>query len=397
MACRGRALRDALTDVKILYHHRTQGEEPESVHIASIVRALRALGHEVHLVGPARVSRVTARRTLLGRIKGLLPRCGVELAQLAYNVRSLWQLLRTLRGGSYDFIYERYALYNFAGVLAARMAGVPLILEVNTLYAQAWDRYYGLCFPRLARVLERVVFRRADQLITVSEVQRGLLAREGVRPERITVAHNAIDPAEFSPERYAGDDLRRSLHCAELVVGFVGTMNRWQGVAGFAEVIRSVVSVRRDVSFLFVGDGEGRAPLEGELKRLGLAQWAIFPGRVAHADVPRYLAAIDVGVLLDSNDYGSPMKVFEYWSMGKAVIAPRVAPVLEIARDGETCLLIARADSAAMAEGILRLAEDRPLLRRLGENGRAQVLSAHTWARNAQEIVRAYAAVRPDA
>lgn len=397
MAGRGPALRDALTDVKILYHHRTQGEEPESVHIASVVRALRALGHEVQLVGPAAVSRVTARRTLLGRIKGLLPRCGVELAQLAYNARSLWQLRRTLRQTRYDFIYERYALYNFAGVLAARAAGIPLILEVNTLYAQAWDRYYGLCFARLARALERWVFRSADRLITVTEVQRGLLTREGVRPERIAVAHNAIDPAEFSPERYAGDDLRRSLVSAELVVGFVGTMNRWQGIAGFAEVIRSVVSVRSDVSFLFVGDGEGREPLAAELRRLGLASRAVFTGRVAHADVPRYLAAIDVGVLLDSNDYGSPMKVFEYWSMGKAVIVPRVAPVLEIARDGETCLLIARADSAAMAAAILRLAEDRLLRRQLGENGRAQVLSAHTWARNAEQIVRAYATVRADA
>lgn len=367
------------------------------MHIASVVRALGALGHEVQLVGPAAVSRVTARRTLLGRIKGLLPRCGVELAQLVYNARSLWQLRRTLRQSRYDFIYERYALYNFAGVLAARAAGIPLILEVNTLYAQAWDRYYGLCFARLARALERWVFRSADRLITVTEVQRGLLVREGVRPERITVAHNAIDPAEFSPERYPGDDLRRSLICAELVVGFVGTMNRWQGIAGFAEVIRSVVSVRSDVSFLFVGDGEGREPLAAELRRLGLASRAVFTGRVAHADVPRYLAAIDVGVLLDSNDYGSPMKVFEYWSMGKAVIVPRVAPVLEIARDGETCLLIARADSAAMAAAILRLAEDPQLRRQLGENGRAQVLSAHTWARNAEQIVRAYATVRADA
>jgi len=389
---RGYAFCNALTDVKILYHHRTQGEEPESVHIANIVRALRVLGNEVNLVGPAPVSRHTAHRTLLGRIKGRLPRCGVELAQLAYNLRSLWQLMRALHRAEYDFIYERYALYNLAGVWAARIARLPLILEVNTLYAQAWGRYYGLCFPRLARALERHILRAADQVITVTEVQRGLLIQEGVRHERIIVSHNAVEPAEFSPGRYEGEDLRQSLGLKGLVIGFVGTMNRWQGVTGFAEVVRSVVNVRQDVTFLFVGDGEGREPLQAQLQHLGLQQWVVFAGRVAHASVPRYLAAIDIGVLLDSNAYGSPMKVFEYWSMGKAVIAPRVAPVLEVARDGETCLLIAPSDTAAMAAGIVRLAGDPQLRRRLAENGRAQVLAAHTWSRNAEQIVCAYKA-----
>lgn len=50
--------------MKILYHHRTQGEEPESVHIASMVKALRDLGHEVVLLGP------TGRTRELGAAPG---------------------------------------------------------------------------------------------------------------------------------------------------------------------------------------------------------------------------------------------------------------------------------------------------------------------------------------
>ena len=379
--------------MKVLYHHRTQGEEPESVHIASIVRALRNLGHSVSVVGPAPLTGQTARGTRLGRLKRALPRFGVELAQVVYNLRSLWQLLHALSHGAYDFIYERYALYNFAGLLAARLFHIPLILEVNTLYAQAWDRYYGLSFPRLARAMERYLLCRADQIITVTAVQRRLLEREGVRPERIAVCQNAIDPTEFVPERYHQDDLRVRLGLKSLVIGFVGTMNRWQGIAGFAAVVEEVVKARSDVSFLFVGEGEGRAALASELERRGYLPWVVFAGRVPHSEVPRYLAAMDVGVLLDSNAYGSPMKVFEYWAMGMAVIAPSVKPVLEILRDGETGLLIAPGDSQAMAAQILRLAGDRALCTRLGDQGRREVLATHTWARNAEQIVLCYAAV----
>ena len=383
--------------MKILYHHRTQGEEPESVHIANIVAALRAAGHEVTIVGPEPVSRHVSKPTLTGRIKRRLPRFGVELAQIGYNLKSLWQLVRAIRRLRPAFVYERYGLYNIAGLLAARWFSLPLILEVNTPYAQAWAKYYGLSFPRLARAVERYILRRADRIITVTEVQRGVLEAEGVSPGRLIVCHNAIDPEEFSPARFSGDDLRSALALRPLVVGFIGTMNRWQGVQGFAEVVRSVAAARPDVGFLFVGDGEGRARLQAEIASCGLGDRAVFAGRQPHALVPRYAAAMDIGVLLDSNAYGSPMKVFEYWSMGKAVIAPRVGPVLEILREGETGLLIDPGDAAAMAREIVRLAADPELRHRLGESGRRHVLVTHTWARNAAEILRAYEHCRVEA
>ena len=88
------------------------------------------------------------------------------------------------------------------------------------------------------------------------------------------------------------------------------------------------------------------------------------------------------------------MKIFEYWAMGKAVVAPAVPPVLEVLRDGETGLLIGPGDAAAMARNILTLAEDGRLRARLGEAGRRYVLSAHTWDRNALAILEALGEVR---
>jgi glycosyltransferase involved in cell wall biosynthesis len=382
--------------MRILYHHRTQGEEPESVHIASIVAALRKLGHTVDIVGPVKISekREVAKQTSLGRIKQRLPQFALELAQMVYNLRSLSMLVKQLRRERYDFIYERYALYNVAGLMAARMFNLPIVLEVNTPYAQAWGKYYGLKLVRLARAVERYTFRRVDRIITVTEVQRGLLEQEGVFPERIAVCHNAVEPSDFDPNDPAGAQLRRELGLRPLVVGFVGTMNRWQGVKGFAEVIRLVAAERKDVSFLFVGDGEGRAGLEAELQKAGLQGEAVFVGRKPHATIPRYVAAMDIGVLLDSNAYGSPMKVFEYWAMGKAVIAPSVGPVLEILRDGETGLLIAPGDAQAMARHILALAANPAERLRLGDVGRKHVLATHTWLQNAEKIVDAYSASR---
>lgn len=386
--------------MKILYHHRTQGEEPESVHIQSIVTALRRAGHEVDLVGPVKLGaplrsgQNPGRPSALGRIKNSLPRGVVELAQLGYNLRPLLQLAVCLKRNRYDFMYERYALYNIAGLATAKLFGVPFILEVNTPYAQAWGTYFGLRFRRLARALERFTFRRADLIVTVTEVQRASLQQEGVPAERIIVCQNAIDPREFDASCPPVEEVRRQLTSAQMVVGFVGTMNRWQGVQDFAEVVERVVAEHPEVGFLFVGEGEGREPLARELERRGVANRAWLVGRRAHAEIPGFMAAMDIGVLLNSNAYGSPMKLFEYWAMGKPVIAPAVAPVLEVLRDGETGVLIQPGDAQGMARQICRLAAAPELRACLGAAGRRYVLASHTWDRNAESVLQAFTACR---
>lgn len=382
--------------MRILYHHRTQGEEPESIHIAAIVEALTRLGHQVRVVGPAPLT-VRAdgsqRPTLAGRVKRLAPRFLFELLQIAYNLTAGWRLRRAIREFRPDFIYERYALFGFAGVLAARQAGLPLILEVNTPYAHAWAEYYGLRLRALARRIERRTLCAADHVITVTEAQRAMLGSHGVPIERITVCHNAIDPEVFTPDRPDAPGVRERLGLRGTVIGFVGTMNRWQGVPGFVDVMREVFTRARDAMFLFVGDGEFRAELERCCEREGWRDRVVFTGRRPHHEVPSLMAAMDIAVLLNSNAYGSPMKIFEYYGMGKAVIAPAVGPVLEVLRDGETGLLVEPGRANQMAAHCLALLADPALRARLAASGRDYVVRHHTWETNARSILAIHASL----
>jgi glycosyltransferase involved in cell wall biosynthesis len=394
--------------MRVLYHHRTQGEEPESIHIGAIVAALRDLGHEVRIVGPVEIahdgdSRATPTRadtpaaprpdSLLARIKRSVPRAVFELLQIGYNLVAWRRLDRAIRAFKPDVIYERYALFGFAGVALARRRGVPLVLEVNTPYAQAWAKYFGINLQRLARWLELRTLRAAPHIVTVTHVQSRLLHDMGVSAENITVSHNAIDPHWFDQERQADPGLRARLGLSGVVVGFVGTMNRWQGIPKFGEVIASVLARHPDASFLFVGDGEFRQPLEDICRAQGHLQRVVFAGRQPHAKIPAFVAAMDIAVLLDSNTYGSPMKIFEYWGMGKPVVAPAVPPVLEVLRDRETGLLIEPGNAQQLADRVVELAGDPALRERLGAAGRAYVRAHHTWRNNAEQIVAAHARI----
>jgi glycosyltransferase involved in cell wall biosynthesis len=385
--------------MRILYHHRTQGEEPESIHIAAIVDALVALGHEVRVIGPASLqhgANELSRPSLLARIKKAMPGLVFELMQLAYNLIVHRRLAKAIREFNPDLIYERYALFNFAGVRLAKQLGLPLVLEVNTPYAQAWAKYYGLYLKRLARWMEKRVLSAASHIITVTAVQREMLSREGIPAQNISVCHNAIDPDWFRHERHHDPGLGASMGLAPTVIGFVGTMNRWQGITEFPGVMRSVFSRCPEVSFLFVGDGEFRPTLEELCRAEGYSDKVVFTGRKPHAEIPRLVALMDIAVLLNSNAYGSPMKIFEYMGLQKAVIAPSVGPVMEVLRDGETGLLIEPGNAEQMADQIVRLVHDPVLRQRLGRAGRGYVATHHTWRQNALKIMEIHRALAND-
>ena len=378
--------------MRILYHHRTQGEEPESVHIDAIVGALRAMGHEVRIVSPARGRQregaaTAAAPSWLGRIKKALPGSAFELLQIGYNAIVWLRLHRAIRGFRPDMIYERHALYMFGGVLAARQAGIPLVLEVNTAYAQAWAKYFALRFQPLARRIERWTLSHANHVITVTEVMRGKILDIGVDPGRITVSHNAVDPSVMDPARFDRQSMRAALGLDTFTIGFVGTMNRWQSIAKFFDVFEQAFARIPGLQFLMVGDGEFRAELEARCAQRPWGGRVRFVGRKGHAEVAEHIAAMDACMLLDSNDYGSPMKVFEYLALAKPVVAPRVPPVLEVLRDRDTALLIEPGNVEQMVDALVELHADADLCRRLAQAGRRQVLEHHTWSGNAHEIV----------
>ncbi len=310
--------------------------------------------------------------------------------QIAYNLVAVRRLERALREFRPDLIYERYALYGFVGVWTARRWNIPLILEVNTPYAQAWAKYFGLYFETLARWIERRTLLGADYLVTVTGAQRDMLVRDGTPAERIAVCHNAIDPLQFAPDRLDRAAVRARLGLEGTVIGFVGTMNRWQGMADFPKVIDAVLRDCAEASFLLVGDGEFRPLLEQAATQGGWGDRVVFTGRKRHGEIPELVAAMDITVLLNSNDYGSPMKLFEYFAMGKAVIAPSVGPVREVLRDGGTGLLIRPGDVDAMVASITRLVRNDGLREDLGKAARDYVVAHHTWSGNARRVLAVY-------
>jgi glycosyltransferase involved in cell wall biosynthesis len=128
----------------------------------------------------------------------------------------------------------------------------------------------------------------------------------------------------------------------------------------------------------------------------GLEDRVKIAGWVGHEELPAHVAAFDVAVMPDSNEYGSPMKIYEYMAMGVPVVAPRLGPLADGIVDGETGRLVPRRDLASFAGALVDLLSDETLRSRMGARAADHVARNHTWERNAARVLESLAPAGAD-
>jgi glycosyltransferase involved in cell wall biosynthesis len=118
-----------------------------------------------------------------------------------------------------------------------------------------------------------------------------------------------------------------------------------------------------------------------------LAERVHFTGVVPRSEVPGHVAAFDIALQPAVTPYASPLKLFEYLALGKAIIAPRMPNIQEVLRDGHNAVLFDPADDASFARALTRLSADAALRQRLQALARATIGELGlTWHANARRV-----------
>lgn len=383
--------------MKILYHHRTASRDGQSTHIDEMIRALRANGHEVRECGPPLSARHSSngmgpgRTGWVSRFKVLLPRWLYELGELAYSVLAYRRLVRAVRDFAPDVLYERYNLYLLAGLWTSRRFGLPLLLEVNAPMAQERRDYGGLAWPGLAQRVELYIWKNAAAVLPVTHVLARQMVAQGVQPERITVIPNAIDPAHYA-QLPGAEQARATLGLGgRLVIGFTGFVREWDRLERVVKWLasRPVTSppVGPVLHLLVVGDGPARASIEQCARQYGVASQVSFTGVVARQQVPALAMAFDVALQTALVPYASPLCLFEYLALGKAIVAPNQPNHLEIVRHGVNAWLYDAQADDGLEQALNVLCADAALREQLARAA-SQVIAAQqlTWQAHAEGV-----------
>jgi glycosyltransferase involved in cell wall biosynthesis len=363
--------------MKILHTEASAGWGGQELRILAEMQGLRARGHQLELAAPAS-ARIHAEAAALGFRVHDLP-IGRK------NLRGLLALRRLLAREAFDVINSHSSTDSWLAALANALGrrAVPLVRT----------RHISAPVPR-NRATRWLYDRACAAIVTTGEtLRRELMEHNGFRRVPIRSVPTGVDPARFGP----GDPVqaRSALGLAPLAtIGILATLRSWKGHRFLIEAFAQLRAQGRALQLVVVGDGPQRGALAEQAAQAGLGDAVRFVGHDPQPE--RWLPAMDVFVLPSYANEGVPQALMQAMMCGLPCITTDVGAIGEIARDGETALLVAPQDSAALAAALARLLDDPALRQRLGREARTFALARCTLSAMCDAMEQVFqAAVQP--
>jgi len=371
--------------MKILYHHRIASKDGQFVHVEELTNAFLQQGHEIKFVAPSlnENSDFGHDGGFVAKLKRRLPVALYEILELSYSLWIFIKLVIAIKQFKPEFIYERYNLYQPAGIWVSKLFKIPLVLEVNAPLVEERSRYSGLSLLKFAKWIENYTWRNATVILPVTDVLADHLRQVGVKEERITVIHNGVRQ-EFIDKMQIKDVTVNNNK--EIVIGFTGFIHPWHGMD---KAIKAIAE-HKDLPLKLICVGRGKILPELKLlaKELGVSEKIEFAGLVTRDKVLDYVEQFDIALQPDVTEYASPLKMFEYMAVGSVIIAPDCPNIREILNE-KTALFFEKGNQESFIEQLVYAIENIDELTQLRTAVKDSINSnKFIWQENAKEVIR---------
>jgi glycosyltransferase involved in cell wall biosynthesis len=326
----------------------------------------RLFGWMMPRFDPARfnVSLVSLRRKDLS--EETLEALGIDITYLCkgrFDPATLPALLKVIDRKQVDILHlHGYGATTF-GRIAGAMRRLPTILHEH---ANLTDT------PWFQKVADSVLEPATDIAIAVSRSTAEFVIRARQIPQdKVKVVYLGVPLEEFSRAR-TGEEIaaaRREIGLlpGDFAIGSVTRLHESKGNIYLVEAARSVLDRRPNARFIVIGEGPLLPELQARAATLGLGDRFVFAGFAR--DVARVVSAFDVSVF-PSLWEGTPLTVFEALAMGKPIVATDADGLLDVLTPGHDALVVPRRDASALADALVRMADEPDTRARLARQAR---------------------------
>jgi colanic acid/amylovoran biosynthesis glycosyltransferase len=276
-----------------------------------------------------------------------------------------------LRARAPRLVYAHFAPDAYAAMQLAEKLGVPLVTALHGYDVTISDEAMSRTRLGRAYLQGRSKLQKTSALfLSCSDYVRARGLAMGYPADRTIVHSIGVDVERFKPPRL--------LRPREKSILFVGRLVEKKGCSSLIDAMAGVQRRCPAAELVVIGDGPLRADYEAHAvalgvrcRFLGVQPAAVVRDRMARASVfcvPSVVAASG-----DAEGFG--MVFIEAQAMGLPVVSTLSGGIPEAVKNGETGLLVAERDSAALAEAILRLMDDQDLWQRYSLAGRRNVVN----------------------
>ncbi len=346
----------------IVHTESSLGWGGQEIRILTEARGLLHRGHRVRLLCP-RNARIYDEATRFGVPVEALPIGRKNLKGLA----SMIGWLRAHRGDDRpDVVNSHSSTDSWLAALAMQALGRPAPI-VRT-------RHISARVPR-NRMTRWLYARAAAKIVTTGQALRTQLIDDlGIAPERIDSVPTGIDTMRFVPGNRSQARAKLGLPGDKALIGIVATLRSWKG---HRYLIDACAAMPADIGLVIVGDGPQREALQTMIRGHSMAHRTWMPGN--QADVLPWLQATDIFALPSYANEGVPQALVQAMLVALPCVTTAAGSIGELARAGETALVVPAQDVTALRESIERLVADATLRERLGAAARVHCLEHYSF------------------
>jgi glycosyltransferase involved in cell wall biosynthesis len=389
----------------------------QGVYVYYLAKALRELGHEVHVIsGPpyltpsdgVKLHKLEALN--LYETKGLTSLSNplrvftpINLYEAAavhigffpdiftFSMRAYLKLRELMSRDRFDVIHDNQTLGY--GMLLAKGLGVPVVATIHhpitadlaaslteseTLRRRLrWALFYSFL------IMQGIVSRRMERVITVSKTSaEDTIHAFKLREDRVRVVHNGIDTGIFKRIDHVEKE-PNSL----VIVGKAQDKNK--GVPYLLKAVQ-LLKGEVEVKVSVVGNqGPGNGYGARLVQELGIADRVTFTGPLDTDELVRLYSSAEIAVTASLYE-GFGLPAAEAMSCGTPVIVSRAGALPEVVGGYGAGILVPPADPVALAAAIKRLLADKPLRQRMGDEARKRIEESFSWEVAARKTLEVY-------
>jgi len=363
-----------------------------STHVYHLSRALVERGTSVRVITcdfPNAPSEEIIDGVSVSRVdSGRVPESNFLLWIYHLNSQMISKTIELFETERFDLIHAHDWVVGRAAVELKNRLGLPLI---STIHATEIGRGGSLDgeYRRKVRDIERLLVEQSDGIICCSNYMLDHIQYVlGAVKTKIRVIPNGVEASRFNNGRQP-QLIPTGVSEDRKTILYVGRIVREKGIFTLLDAFEKLRKQGKDVSLVLVGEGPLKEDLAKEVLRRKLNDRVKLAGFVDEKKLVSLYNSSDAFVL-PSHYEPFGMVALEAMASRVPVVVSDVGGLSEIVEDGITGVKVPAANPSTLAEGILRVLEDRELSEQLKENAYRAVQERYRWDMIAEKTIEAY-------
>jgi len=237
--------------------------------------------------------------------------------------------------------------------------GVPTITTIRGV--DRWGRFP----PKF----KKLVVKKSNKLIAVTERNRSLLLKRGVEKERISVIYAGVDFQGISDTKLESNDflVNYGVNPEKKIILSVHNFHQVKNTKGIIDPFIKINRKHPDYQLVIIGDGSERLHYVKYVKKKNIKD-IYFPGKLYGKDLYQFYKSADIFILPSFHDT-FPLTCLEAMAAKCAVIMTKKTSMIEIAENKKDAIFIDPISQSEIEQALLTLIENNNIKEYIKQNG----------------------------